>query len=257
MEGVRVLHDELAPAHQPEARPDLVTELGLDLVEVDRQLLVAVQLVAAQVGDHFLVGRAHAELAVVAILQAQQLGPVLDPAAGFLPELGRLDGRHQHFQRAGLVHLVAHDRLGLAQHPQAHRQPGVQAGSELADHPGAQHQLVADDNRIGGRFFQGREQVLTGAHGGRLRACRRGWPGIVRRGGRRVQKCPAASQANDRITKAENKKPGTRPGSTSKYAVRCITGCSADIRRTREFRSGRGCRSPASRGWSDRWSCAV
>ena len=46
MEGVGVLHDELAAAHQAEARTDLVTELGLDLVHVQRQLLVAGQLVA-------------------------------------------------------------------------------------------------------------------------------------------------------------------------------------------------------------------
>ncbi len=70
MEGVGVLHQEFASAHQPEARADLVTELGLDLVEVDRQLLVAVQLIAGQVGNDFFVGRAHAELAVVTILQA-------------------------------------------------------------------------------------------------------------------------------------------------------------------------------------------
>ena len=41
VEGVRVLHDELAAAHEPEARAQLVAELGLDLVEVQRQLAVA------------------------------------------------------------------------------------------------------------------------------------------------------------------------------------------------------------------------
>jgi len=32
VERVAVLHRELAPAHDAEARPDLVAELGLDLV---------------------------------------------------------------------------------------------------------------------------------------------------------------------------------------------------------------------------------
>ena len=41
VEGVGVLHEELAAAHEAEARPDLVAELGLDLVEVERQLAVA------------------------------------------------------------------------------------------------------------------------------------------------------------------------------------------------------------------------
>ena len=38
-------------AHHAEARPDLVAELGLDLVEVDRQLPVAADLPAHDVGD--------------------------------------------------------------------------------------------------------------------------------------------------------------------------------------------------------------
>jgi hypothetical protein len=58
VERIGVLHDELAAAHQAEAWADFVTELGLDLVQVDRQLLVAAQLVAHQIGDHFFVGRA-------------------------------------------------------------------------------------------------------------------------------------------------------------------------------------------------------
>ncbi|MND53213.1 hypothetical protein D3C80_442450 [compost metagenome] len=164
MEGVGVLHDELATTHQAEARTDLVTELGLDLVEVDRQLLVAVQLVAREVGDDFLMGRADAELALMAVVQAQQLGAVLFPAAGFLPQLGRLHGGHQHFQGTGGIHLFADHCLDLAQHPQAHRQPGVEAGGELADHAGAQQQLVADHHGIGGGFLEGRQQVLTGTH---------------------------------------------------------------------------------------------
>jgi len=164
VEGVGVLHQEFAATHQAEAWADFVAELGLDLEEVDWQLLVAVQLVARQVGDDFFVGRADAELAPMTVLQAQQLGAVLLPAPGFLPQLGWLDRRHQHFQGPGLVHLVTHDSLGLAQRAQPHRHPGVEPRSQLADHPGAQHQLVTDHHGIGRGFFEGREQELTGAH---------------------------------------------------------------------------------------------
>ena len=164
VEGVGILHDELATAHQAEARTDFVAELGLDLVQVHRQLLVAVQLVAGQIGDDFLVGRAGAELATMTVLQAQQLGAVLLPATGLLPQLGGLDQRHQHFQSAGGIHFFAHDGLDLAQHAQAHGQPGVEARGELADHAGTQQQLVADHHGIGRGFFEGREQVLTGTH---------------------------------------------------------------------------------------------
>jgi hypothetical protein len=45
-------------AHDAEARPHLVAELGLDLVEVDRQLAVALELAPRDVGDHFFMRRA-------------------------------------------------------------------------------------------------------------------------------------------------------------------------------------------------------
>ncbi|MNN11989.1 hypothetical protein D3C81_1249660 [compost metagenome] len=169
MEGVGVLHDELATTHQAEARTDLVTELGLDLVHVERQLLVAGELVAGQVGDDFFVGRADAEVALVAVLQAQQLRAVLFPAAGLLPQLGRLDAGHQHFKGASGVHFLADHGFDLAHYPQAHRQPGVQARGQFADHAGTQHELVADDHCVGRGFFLGGEQILTGAHGGPCR----------------------------------------------------------------------------------------
>ena len=40
------------------------------------------------------------------------------------------------------------------------RQPGIQAGRQAADHAGAQHELVADDLRVGGHFFEGGNGVL-------------------------------------------------------------------------------------------------
>ena len=79
--GVGVLHRELAPAHDAEARTALVAELGLDLVEVLRQLLVAAQLLARDVGDRLLGGGLQHEVAVVAILHAQQFRAHLPEAA--------------------------------------------------------------------------------------------------------------------------------------------------------------------------------
>lgn len=165
VERIGVLHDEFAAAHQTEAWADFVTEFGLDLIQVDWQLFVAAQLVAHQVGDHFFVGRAGAEVATVTILEAQQFRAVFFPATGFLPQLSRLSTRHQHFERARGVHFFTNDGFDLAHYSQAHRQPGVQARGEFADHAGAQHQLVADHDRVGRRFFLCGEQKLTGAHG--------------------------------------------------------------------------------------------
>jgi hypothetical protein len=87
------------------------------------------------------------------------------PAPRLLPQLGRLHRRHQDLLGTGAVHLLAHDRLHLAQHPQPHRQPGIEAGGELADHAGTQHQLVADHLGIGRGLFYGGDKVLAGTHG--------------------------------------------------------------------------------------------
>ena len=166
MEAVGVLHDEFAGPHHAEARPDLVTELELDLVEVDGQLTVAAQLATGDVGDDLLVGRAVDVAAVVPVGDAQQLRAVFHPAPGFLPQLGRLDGRHQDFKRPRPVHLLADDRLDLAQDPQSHGHPAVQAGRQAADQAGAQHQLVADDLGVSRYFLEVDDRVGGQAHEG-------------------------------------------------------------------------------------------
>ncbi len=115
VEGVGVLHDELAPAHEPETRPDLVPELGLDLEEVDRELSVGGDGSPHDVGDDLFVGRTETELAVVAVVDPQQFGPILEPPSGLLPELGRLDCGEDQFSGPGALHLLTDDDLELGQ----------------------------------------------------------------------------------------------------------------------------------------------
>ena len=92
VEGVAVLHDELAAAHQPEARADLVAELRLDLEQVDRQLLVALDDLADDVGDDLFVRGAEAEIGALAILEAQQLA-CRRTASGRFPATARRAAR--------------------------------------------------------------------------------------------------------------------------------------------------------------------
>ncbi len=160
MKGIGILHQKFAGAHDAEARTDFVAELELNLIEIDRQLLVAAQFAPSDVGDDLLVGGPIDEFAVVAILEAQQFRAVLGPAPRFLPQFRGLHGRHAQFQGAGAVHFLAHDALHLAQGAQAQRQPDVQSRRQAADHAGPQHQPVADDFRVGGHLFEGRNRVL-------------------------------------------------------------------------------------------------
>ena len=72
MEGIAVLHQKFARAHDAEARSDFVAELGLDLVETHRQLLVRAKLGAGEFGDHFLVGRAECIFATGPVVHLEQ-----------------------------------------------------------------------------------------------------------------------------------------------------------------------------------------
>ena len=148
IEAVGVLHQELAPAHHAKARPDLVAELPLDVIEVLRQVAVAPDRGAHDVGDLLLVGRAVQHLALVAVADAQHLLAVIIVAPALAPQLGRLDRRHQDFLRPAAVLLLAHDRLDLFEDAQPQWQPRIDPGARLADHPGAQHQPVRDDLRL-------------------------------------------------------------------------------------------------------------
>ena len=154
IEGIGVLHDEFTAAHQAEAGADLVAELGLDLVQTHGQLAVGAHFAAHQVGDDFLMRGAKAVIAVVAVLEAQQLLAVVLPAAGLFPEVAGDDHGHEQLGETGGVHFLAHHALHVFQGLQAQRQVDVHAGGELADHAGAQQQLVADHFRFGRGFLE-------------------------------------------------------------------------------------------------------
>ena len=160
IEGIGVLHDEFPRPHDAESGSDLVAELGLDLVEIDRELAVTADLVPGDLRDHLLVGGAETEIAIVPVFDAQQLRPVLFPAAGGLPKLCRMNPGHQHLLGAGTIHLFPDDGLDLVQYPLAHGKPAIDSGCGAADQAGAQHQLMADDFGVGGNFFQGGEEAL-------------------------------------------------------------------------------------------------
>ena len=164
IEGIGVLHQEFAPAHHAEARAHLVAEFPLDVIEVERQVPVGAHIGAENFGDHLLVGRPVQHLALVPVLDAQHLLAIGVVAAGLAPEIGRLHGRHQQFDGAGAVLLLAHDLLDLLQHAQAERQEGIDAGRLLPHHAGAQHQPVRDDLRLARGLAQDRQEIAGQSH---------------------------------------------------------------------------------------------
>src|SRR5262249_2946516 len=166
IEGVAVVHQELAPAHQPEARADLVAELRPDLIQRERQLAVRGDAGADHRGDALLGGRREAVLPALAVLQVEEelLPLVACPAPALLPQLAGLEDRHLDLERSGAVDLLAHDRLGLAVGTQAERGQRVDPARDAADHPRAGEQDVRDRVGVAGHLADGLKEVLGPAH---------------------------------------------------------------------------------------------
>ncbi len=162
---VGVFHDEFTPAHQAKAWAPLVAKLGLNLVKVLRQLFVAADFLAHDVGHHLFAGGLNHKVVRVAVLDAQQLGAHLFKPAGLGPQLGRLHQGHGQLDGAGTVHFFAHDGLHFAHHTQAHRHQGVNASTNFFDHAGTHHELVAGNFGIRRGFFEGGNKKLGGSHG--------------------------------------------------------------------------------------------
>ena len=72
----------------------------------------------------------------------------------------RSDHRHRHLLAADRVHLLAHDLHDLLVGAPAGRQEAPEPGADLADHPGADEQLVRDRLGVRGVVAEGREEQL-------------------------------------------------------------------------------------------------
>ena len=154
-EGIGVLHDELPAAHEAESRTELVAELVLDLIKRHRELLIGTQLVAHEVGESLLMGGAEDEVALVAVVQAHELGAIRAVAARLLPKLGRGDDGDLDLLGADALHLVADNVLDFLDDAPAKRQIAVQAGGGLANHAGAEQELMAHELGLGGILLEG------------------------------------------------------------------------------------------------------
>jgi hypothetical protein len=139
VERIRVLHDELAQAQQPAARPRLVALLRREVVPDLRQLLVRLQL--ARVERHrLLVRERQHEVAAGAVLQLEDdIGP---DAAARLPKLRRREHRLEHLLPADRVDFLADDLNDLLMHTPAERQEREEAGSDLPNEAATDEELV-------------------------------------------------------------------------------------------------------------------
>ena len=150
---IGIFHEKFARAHDTEAGAALISEFGLNLVEVGRQLPVAVEFIAYEISDDLFMCRAKTEITVMAVHKAQQLGAHLVPASGLYPQIRRLHHWHGHFHGPGTIHLLADDGSDFLQNAKAGRQPGVHASGQFANQACTDHELVADNFGIGRSFL--------------------------------------------------------------------------------------------------------
>ncbi len=163
VERVRILHGEFAPAQQAGTGSRLVTVLVLDLVDRQRQVLVARVEVFHQQGEDLFVGRGEKVVPALAVLEPENAVAVLLPPAGGLVGVTRKERGEMHFVRAGGLHLFADDLLDLALDPKSQRQPREDARRLPADIPRAHEQPVAGHFGVGRVFTKGAEEVVRQA----------------------------------------------------------------------------------------------
>ena len=168
VEGVGVLHDELPAAQDPGARACLVAVFRLNLEQQNREILVGAVLALDGQGEQFLVGGPEQVVVVAAVLEPEDPVAVLGPAVGRLVRGPRQQRREQDLLATDGDHLLAHHVLDLAQHPQAQRQPAVEAGRDRADIAGPDQQLVAGNFGVGRVVAQRAQEQLghAGDHSG-------------------------------------------------------------------------------------------
>ncbi len=136
VEGVGVLHDELAQANQAATRPRFVAELLADVVDHLRQVAVAFDVTQRQIDDDLLVRGRKGVVAVAATFQLEEY-VYLAPAAGGLPQRRRVQVGHPHLLPADGVHLLGQDTPNLADDAVAEGHEGVNACAGGANVVGA------------------------------------------------------------------------------------------------------------------------
>jgi hypothetical protein len=165
VQGVAVQHGEFADPDQPGPWAGIVAPLGLDMVEQLGQLAVGADFVPHQVRNHFLVGHGQDHIVSGLVLKAAHFSAHLEPAPGFLPDIGRVDHRHGDLLPANCVQLLAQDRLDPIHRPAGQRQVGEQAGCQLADKTSPQQELVAGGFCLHRIFPQSLGEQVRHAHG--------------------------------------------------------------------------------------------
>ena len=164
VETVSILHQEFADTDKTTAGAGFVTVLGLELVEHHRQLLVAVEHVAHEVGHGFFVRHGEHHVVVVAVLEAEEFFANSLVTARFAPKFSGLHHRQVHFDTANLVHFFADDIYDLLDDAVTNRHHRIDTGRNRLDIAAAHKEDVGGHGGIARRFAERDVKVLGEFH---------------------------------------------------------------------------------------------
>ncbi len=197
VEGVGVLHDELADAEEAGFGAGLVAEFGLDLVPDLGELLVAAEFFAGDVGHDLFVGHGEAEFSTFAVFEAEHVVAHDGPASAGFPDFFGVEGGEEELL-ADAVHLLADDGDDFVDGAVTEEEVGVDACAQLADISGAQEEFVAGDFGVGGGFAEGGdEETGPAVHGQVLRFPARMLRDMGQRGSGKILSCGAGMRVGE------------------------------------------------------------
>ena len=159
IERIGILHHEFTTTQDARTRTRFIAVLRLDLVDVQRQILVRRVLALHHQGEHLFVRRTEQNVVALAVLQAEQVVAVFGPSVGPLICITRQQCREVHFLEAGTIHFLAHDPLNIAEHEIPERQPREDARRDPTNEAGTRQQLVTRHNGVGRILTQGAQEI--------------------------------------------------------------------------------------------------
>ena len=133
IEGVAVLHGELSHPDKTCTRTGIIPPFGLDLIHKQGKPLVAVNLSTGEISDSFLMGHGKYHIPSRAVIESTHLSVDAVESAGFLPDIRRIDQRHQDLLSPDCIHLFTNDLFYLLGRTEPKGEQGEDASSQLAD----------------------------------------------------------------------------------------------------------------------------
>ena len=148
-EVIHVFHEEFSAAHDAGFGAGFVSEFGLDLVDVEGEVFVAIDVLAQEVGEGFFVGGGEAEFAAdgeVGFEPDVHFGDV--PAFAGFPDFAALEDGELDFLAADLIHFFTDDTCDVVDDAQAEGEVVVDSGHFFVDEAGADEELGILGNLI-------------------------------------------------------------------------------------------------------------